>query len=555
MDIFNKANGRRRHSGIEREMKNRVIGFKTAKDLKENVKGMFNYMLAHFAGHMMEHCYPNSKPFYQAPEIVKDYEVLELIEQECTMITDFKDERYSFLSRAEVESRVFFSSEQTPARKFESETKKLAMSPHIMEAKKEERENGEIVVMAQCQDKNTDNAVATENSRSPVKIEKEPLLESHEEIPAVLGEIDDSVIQSESEEEVPALKINRSTVQNPVKPTVSKKPRMSFTEGKEERKMYENTSCEYKSVCDARNVTKAVNASRYLKQQMPKYDEGKERVSSNALLEDEYVSRSNGLSEDITTSRHKPKVKEMSITELQRLRTQAGSISETKNPKREDFLLQEMRRILEEKLATPQYSPIYENKYRRAASTTQKILVVDPAKKFSSYGQMRRPSNDSIKEENTLHLSISGTTDKDVTENNPVEKFDKSPKKFVSPEAQSRKYGLVTKDTASLGGDVFELKESSMVVVEKVDYEDNIVTCSYKDLRGIFPLDAIRIGNTVSDSIQFCTQLHSYCSKCIVLIKFIRQYGIIKGGKCVRGEDNPNIVLRVQIRKRQYTSP
>jgi len=62
-----------------------------------------------------------------------------------------------------------------------------------------------------------------------------------------------------------------------------------------------------------------------------------------------------------------------------------------------------------------------------------------------------------------------------------------------------RRFGYVIKKTQSIGGDVFELKENTLVIVEKINEEDSIATVSLHDLIGLFPLDAIKLGNLVTN--------------------------------------------------------
>ncbi len=62
---------------------------------------------------------------------------------------------------------------------------------------------------------------------------------------------------------------------------------------------------------------------------------------------------------------------------------------------------------------------------------------------------------------------------------------------------EGKRYGFVVRHVQSLGGDIFELRENTLVMVQKVNEDDGIVTCAWKDLVGLFPLDAIKIGNAV----------------------------------------------------------
>ena len=60
-------------------------------------------------------------------------------------------------------------------------------------------------------------------------------------------------------------------------------------------------------------------------------------------------------------------------------------------------------------------------------------------------------------------------------------------------EEKSIKRGVAIKRVESIGGDIFDLEEGTVVTVDKVDTEDNIATCSNNGLIGLFPLECIKI--------------------------------------------------------------
>jgi len=495
----------------------RQTSLKSAKELKENVKGMFNYMFAHLSAHLMEHCFKNTCKYSTTPEILNENEVTKQIEMNCQMIENISNSvinESSFLNMS-LENNQSLKKGTAPIPQISIETSNKKSDSKISSIK---------------------NATNSQNS----------------------GEVDESIIDSDTEKEeqksehkseniisipIPAptpsrpayqIKINHcSTLLNIQKDKEGH--RKSMVVGQEAEKMYEIIAPEMKSLLEKRskiqekNIQIAIPQLNLSKQKeeikqnnKAKYNEGKESIYLFSEQE-KLLTKSNDIKPYIKPI--KTSTKEISIAEMQRNKLkfsgssgELSTIKKVSSPNSEErfaspeFLLQEMRRLIDEKFSAigQSISPM-DQAGRRAGSISQKILVLDPSKKLLSYGHIRKNSKDSIKEENTLHLSISGSTDKELIEGDmDLPKLDvESPNKYKNQIIKNgkdfpiRKYGYITKDISSLGGDIFDLKENSMVVIEKIDEEDNIVTCSYKDMRGIFPLDAVRIGNPIGFDKQY----------------------------------------------------
>lgn len=79
------------------------------------------------------------------------------------------------------------------------------------------------------------------------------------------------------------------------------------------------------------------------------------------------------------------------------------------------------------------------------------------------------------------------------------EKLDPNNENFQD-EVTNQKYGYVIRKVQSIGGDIFELHEDILVTVEKVNEDDNIATCTFNKMTGLFPLDAIRIGSAIKSN-------------------------------------------------------
>jgi len=185
-----------------------------------------------------------------------------------------------------------------------------------------------------------------------------------------------------------------------------------------------------------------------------KYNEGMEEIVGVNITNIKYKSQSNNL---IGKNLNK---KEKSILEIQRKKVNAQqSVSM-------DVVLNEMRSFLHEKLLN--------------ITPSEKQQILNLRETISTKKDTPTPKNE-------VRIPLN---DKQIATESKSE---------IIKKVNNKKYGFVTSTVASLGGDIFQLKEDSVVIVEKVDYEDNIVTCAYKGMKGLFPLASIVIGNEMKE--------------------------------------------------------
>lgn len=368
-----------KHIGsTKRTNKDHIMNAKANESLKANVKGMFNYALAHLVGHMIEHAYGNPRKISQTPLLVGQLGVLRSIEKKCTA----SNEPRHIHANEFVESTVV---QAVPNIEEHKEVQEFS-------ARADEQKSGE---------------------------------ES-----GIVGRSDESVVQLE-EEEV-SLKVNSSL---------------------------KTTSQPHKSVVHE-EVNKSISSAEEMALNERKYDEGLEAIVPSSFREGRYTTESNGL-------HVKPK-KEKSIAELQRLksrretpvqRTDESAISS-------DFLMKEMCKLLEENLKSPSGKRCNES-LMSLSSPPGKASRVRKAKTASKF---TKP---------------------------PITKGFEAHKNRDDNRGAVHKHGLVTRDVTAIGGDIFTLKPNSTVVVERINAEDNIAVCTHNGLKGLFPLDSIKIGSAL----------------------------------------------------------
>ena len=245
--------------------------------------------------------------------------------------------------------------------------------------------------------------------------------------------------------------IEKNTIMEQVKPNIIQECEVednlfkvdeSLIELKEEVKVQVNRS--QSSVKESNVVNKSMVISD-VKKMVDKYNEGSEAIVSYNFLIHNHMSSSNNI---FHTRKNGKKV---SIIELQRLKTGSKIQKFDETSISTDILAKEMHRLLLEEIESS-----IDIKDERVSSPLQKAAST-------------------------------------IIKNKKITKDLKPIKNRGNGEG---KYGLVTRDVTSIGGDIFHLKCNSVVLVEKINIEDNIATCTYNSLKGLFSLDSIKVSNS-----------------------------------------------------------
>ncbi len=504
---------------------------RTAKELKENVKGLFNYMFAHFAGHVMEHSFKSEmKVLRQTPGLITG--LFDQIGAKCAMVTDLR-------AGAGGDSPATPRLELAVANSFHDLVLDLNTSIRSNKSRGRlsvcNRRSPSIDAVAPCA-LTPNQSPAKENlnlEESLLPVESIPVPQMREDLERnrkdegekkdeeVSGEVDDTVVKSDSESSEPeGVKVNKTSAP----PSNSSSPgpeeildsakRLSPPAAKLKRKI-EVKKCQEVDEAeeDSKGFVYATPEER--KHQKPKamselkshYSAGKEG-DFDQIFDRRYTTKSNGLatrSHAQESPQTAPRRRELSIAELQHIRSEtANSARRTRKEEPRssaaDRIITELRRILDEKLA---YTSVHRSSadgdraqessppYRRAISYIPERVDTDRTDlNKETKPRVDNPVLTNLKDENTLNL-----TGSELEGDAPGgDTFGMTSAGMI---IVGKRYGFVKKTVASIGGDLFELKENSIVVVEKIDEEDNIATCSYKDMVGIFPLDAIKVGSAI----------------------------------------------------------
>ncbi len=570
---------------------------KQEQDLKESIKGMFNYMFVHLAGHMMEHSF-RAKDEYrrnlsQTPRIVEQNHVIEAIEARAPELAVGS---VSPTSGSEVVSGIPSTvsvdrKRLNAALAFREGTGDQLLMAKIKEEKVEDDETSKSKTELTLVQRQSDRHESTSSAKESERAKKDSLPEARpEEEEEVKGVVDESVVDSEGEDpeksvnashpsvvmakEPPIVRAHRERrslaegVTSPSHETVDENKSQSRSQSRQqlERKFSAGASqIIRKSILEARKfsllTTSSVTQSRLMPppaktkedltagtvkdatgtgdsaanlltiQLKPKYDEPKEtRWASFDPTDAQFQSQSNDIASVMRIDLRQRWKDNSSSIQMQQMRSarslaksgreEQKSLGKNKSEEAARIMAEVQRFVLRkffpQSARMRKQSPSDYDTNTNKFGCTIRVSSVGTLGRDRIFDKSSSPRGEGRKEEDTLSLTeyrdLSQTamdqmdaSERDYGEPKPLDTVspgeDPVPNQEEnSPRESEKKYGFVVRAVQSLGGDIYELKENTLVTVEKVNEEDNIATCAYKGQVGLFPLDAIKIGSAVKNS-------------------------------------------------------
>ena len=445
------------------------LSIKYDQTLKEPIKALFNYMFNHFASHLMENSIhiDASENFKSIPKIIKKNKILEQIQTELVSYSQIYSSKPSTtenlsddLKQKRRQSVISIHSIK-PCRKSILEGKKTIMLQEKV------LKNGNIL-----------DSLAHES-------------DSHQSNP----EVDQSIVEIKPEElegaedkkiNTSKNKINTSkTLNSQPKPKVMTQEKLwELKNDKRLRRFSEYSVAKKNTMIDYNQSGTLSPIMSRIPLSIKEVSELEYEIKSDSTKRYKEINEGKGFQEGMIfrSKRNDIKYKEKSVkqVELSIVQLQRKNYSTTNLFDHESYIIEEIKNKLIKEATS---------KFLRTNKSIQKFeqsgtLLVSP--KNNTHKIKRKKPHKS-------NFGIFSLNDNNEASPRNIKKEIKYKSCNIPVEETSIKRGVAIKRVESIGGDIFDLKEGTVVTVDKVDTEDNIATCSNNGLIGLFPLECIKI--------------------------------------------------------------